>query len=362
MKKFFAFCVLTATCLCGCSNAIKADAESGDLSDNTMEGGKMQQQSPAADAETVKALSALNDKWGKVVKYNPEKVEEELNEYAAAYPEFLKVESIGKSVEGRPLLMLKMGKGKTHIFGLATIHAREYISTAMVMKDIEQMVLCHAKGTSFGSYNVRDLFDDCTYYLVPMMNPDGVVISQNGPGNRGEAFRRIPIDQASRAHGYSSWKANANGVDLNRNYPEGWKENRRSPAGPNSNEYKGPKPYSEPETNALVAALDNIKPVAVISYHTQGEILYISDPTPLDKELGKKISQITGYPRRPAGRPYGSLQDYIDDVMKVFYVCVELCPSVGPYPYPENKFFTNVWPRARYVMPLVGNVLGKGKK
>lgn len=315
-----------------------------------------------ADDAVAKQLAELNDKWRDVVKYSPSLVGEELREYAAVFPEMLSVDTIGQSVQGRPLLMARMGRGKTSVFGLASIHAREYISTVMVMKDIEQMLLCYAQGRNFGEYDVRKIFEECTYYLVPMMNPDGVVIAQDGPDQGcGTSFNDIPIDETSREYGYKSWKANAAGVDLNRNYPQGWKENKRSPEGPNSNEYKGPAPFSEPETKALVAALDKTKPVAVISYHTQGEILYISDPTPLDKELGKKISEITGYPRRPAGRPYGSLQDYIDDTMGVFYVCVELCPSVGPYPYPDAKFYTNVWPRARYVMPLVGDMLGAEK-
>lgn len=314
------------------------------------------------DDAVATRLAALNEKWRDVVKYSPDKVGEELSEYAAAFPEMLSVDTIGKSVQGRPLLMAKMGRGKTAVFGLASIHAREYISTVMVMKDIEQMLLCYAQGRNFGEYDVRKIFEECTYYLVPMMNPDGVVIAQDGPdGGCGTTFSDIPIDEASAEYGYKSWKANAAGVDLNRNYPQGWKENKRSPEGPNSNEYKGPAPYSEPETKDLVAALVKTKPVAVISYHTQGEILYISDPTPLDKELGQRISELTGYPRRPAGRPYGSLQDYVDDAMGVFYVCVELCPSVGPYPYPDSKFYSNVWPRARYVMPLVGDMLGSGK-
>lgn len=265
MKKYFTI-VSIALLLNGCNSDGKQKtaytAESGTDKAETL--------SDDCDSGLVAELASLNDKWRDRVKYDPATVGEELSDYAGACPELFSVDTIGYTVQRRPLLMARMGKGKTPVFALASIHGREYISTVMVMKDIERMLLSYASNTMFGDYNVRKILDECTYYLVPMMNPDGVVIAQSGPdGGCGTTFSDIPIDEASRQYGYSSWKANARGVDLNRNYPQGWKENKRSPAGPNSNEYKGPEPYSEPETKALVAALEKTKPVAVISYHTQ---------------------------------------------------------------------------------------------
>ena len=56
---------------------------------------------------------------------------------------------------------------------------------------------------------------------------------------------------------------NAHGVDLNRNFPKGW-----APLGsPGYWQYAGPSAASEPETQAMVALLQRVKPLITIWYH-----------------------------------------------------------------------------------------------
>lgn len=303
----------------------------------------------------------LQKKWANVTTYSPELMMEELKGYAEAYPSIISLENLGNSAEGRPITMVTMGNGPHKIFALGAIHAREYLTTTMLMKDIEKMAEAAATSTSFGEYDIRMLLDSCTYHIIPMINPDGVDISQRGVARRDAAFRNIRLYSGGGRQGYKSWKSNANGVDLNRNFSHGWANNTKSPGHPMSEEYKGPRPESEPETRILIDILDELMPEAILSYHTQGEILYISDPLAIHKRLGKEISRLTGYQRRPAGRPYGSMQDHVDKELGTFYCCVELCPHIGPYPYPESKFFDRVWSRARYVLPLTGAIIGNLK-
>jgi predicted deacylase len=55
-------------------------------------------------------------------------------------------------------------------------------------------------------------------------------------------------------------RRNAHGVDLNRNFPRQW----RRAGGPYDS---GPRPASEPETRALMAFLERLRPAAVVSFH-----------------------------------------------------------------------------------------------
>lgn len=50
------------------------------------------------------------------------------------YPEYIKTGVAGKSVEGRDLVSMSFGNGSNHVYILGSHHAREYISTAYIMK------------------------------------------------------------------------------------------------------------------------------------------------------------------------------------------------------------------------------------
>jgi len=70
------------------------------------------------------------------------------------------------------------------------------------------------------------------------------------------------------------WKANAAGVDLNRNYDARWEEYDRI-LRPSSQNYKGPAIASEPETRAMVALTESLDKIqAVLCIHSQGEVVY----------------------------------------------------------------------------------------
>jgi g-D-glutamyl-meso-diaminopimelate peptidase len=71
------------------------------------------------------------------------------------------------------------------------------------------------------------------------------------------------------------WKANANAVDLNRNFDALWSSVNTGMPRPSHKNYKGTAAESEPETRAMVELTESIPNIqAVLCIHSQGEVLY----------------------------------------------------------------------------------------
>ena len=127
---------------------------------------------------------------------------------------------VGTSVEGRPITAIRRGdpEGRA-VLVIGVIHGDEQAGLDIVER-----------------LETLPVPDGIDLYLVDSMNPDGV------------------------AHDV---RHNANGVDLNRNFPYNW-----GPiAEPGNWEYAGPSAASEPETVAMVDFIGELRPDIVIWYH-----------------------------------------------------------------------------------------------
>ena len=144
-----------------------------------------------------------------------------------------------------------------------------------------------------------------------MVNPDGVTISQDGVDEISDDNLKSRLEecyQTDLANGkgssditqyFRTWKANAEGVDLNRNFDAGW-DTYIGASGPSTECYKGTAPASEPESQAVLSVAQNYDLDCCIAYHSYGNLIYWnygSQGTVLDADqrLAQCVSDVTGY-------------------------------------------------------------------
>lgn len=128
--------------------------------------------------------------------------------------------ALGQSVRGKPLVLHVLGEGEEPVFIFAGIHGDEPTST-----DLARSLLAYLEAHP-------QLWGDRCVAVLPAANPDGL---------------------AKRT------RVNARGVDLNRNFPaKNFRASKRH----------GPKPASEPETRAIIAAMEMLQPGRIVSIHS----------------------------------------------------------------------------------------------
>ncbi len=145
-------------------------------------------------------------------------------------------QTIGYSVEGRPLEVFRFGNGERVALIITGVHGGyEWNTVALADQLIEHI------------RSAPDLIpDDKTLYILRVLNPDGYE-RDKGPDGR----------------------ANSNNVDLNRNWDANWQANWAGSACWN---YRfitaGEGPGSEPETQALMKFMLDNNVERLINYHS----------------------------------------------------------------------------------------------
>lgn len=206
----------------------------------------------------------------------------EVNEYVgkvlAAYPKWTEKRTIGTTAEGREIVALKLkypgspATGRKAVYFDALHHARE-VATPEVALDIVAELLEKACATDGEERAWLKAFD---VWVVPMVNPDG---------------------SARVWSGYPMQRKNGRNVDNNRNYAEDWGSCRGSSGNPGDEQYRGPAPLSEKENQAVIGLLDEIRPVAAITYHSFSEMVLYPPGCPGKPKdskvvaLGQRIAQ-----------------------------------------------------------------------
>jgi hypothetical protein len=204
---------------------------------------------------------------------------------------------IGYSVEGRPIEAYRYGNGEIDKLIVAGIHGGYEWNTIALASEL----------IVYLNDNEDQIPSDVTLHIVRNLNPDG----------------------EARVHGVEG-RANANNVDLNRNWPYNWVPdwNRdgcwiyRPITG---GEYEG----SEPEVQALIKYIDQIKPQAIISYHSAALGIFDGGRPPFQPsiDLAEAVASVSDYPYPPidTGCDYtGNLTDWAANTREIPSIDIEL--------------------------------------
>jgi len=209
------------------------------------------------------------------------------------------VPSGGVSVNGSPILVktyppLDQRKPLGKVLLVGGIHGDEYSSVSVVFKWMNILNEHHS-----GMFHWR---------IAPLMNPDGLLRDE-------------------------SQRMNANGVDLNRNFPspdwhartEDYWVNR---TGRNSRRYPGTAPLSEPEARWLAEEIERFEPDVIVSVHAPYGVVDYDGPRNGPYRLGRLYLELLGtYP--------GSLGRYVGVMLDKPLVTIEL-PYAGIMPSPQE--------------------------
>ena len=230
-------------------------------------------------------------------------VQSEITELAAAHPDVMTVEVIGKSFEGRDIHAVRIGPagdGRPTFLICGMHHSREWISVEVPMGLIHQLVEGYDQDAS-----IKELVDSREVWVVPVLNPDGLEYSQTE---------------------YKMWRKNRRhnpdgsyGVDLNRNWGYMWGGQGASPS-PGSDTFRGAEAFSEPELQALRDLALREQPVASLSFHSYSELVlwpwsYDYDHAPDEDVMmlhGRKMAALNGYTAEKSTDLYPSSGDFDD--------------------------------------------------
>jgi len=210
------------------------------------------------------------------------------------YPNLINVQSIGKSYEGREILLATVSLNvayanlKPALLFTGTVHAREWIGNELGIEFIDYLLKNHQNNPE-----ILTTLTHNTLYLVPCLNPDGF--------------------EYSRLH-FSFWRKNRRdngdgtfGVDLNRNFPIGYRKSTNT----SSNVYGGTHPFSEPETQAIKGFVDTHTNITIaFDYHSQGNVFFPAHKFNHESELeGTDLNTICAnmnyHIYKVTGRRYG---------------------------------------------------------
>lgn len=208
----------------------------------------------------------------------------------------LQVASCGKTLLGRDIYSLVLGKGDRNIVFVGGTHGVEWLTSLLLLKFTEKLL----SEKTIKGFEVADLLERVKLIIIPELNPDGIEIALRGASACGK-YKEMNFEISKGD--FSRWSANARGVDINHNFNADWytlreAEKKAGINAPAVGKYGGLYPESEPETAAVVKLCRNVEVSSLLTFHSQGEEIYYEygNNTP-EKSLSiaKIFSALSGY-------------------------------------------------------------------
>lgn len=276
--------------------------------------------------------------------------------------DFLEIGQIGKSMFGKTIPRLTLGKGNKSIIYIGAHHGMEWITSALLMQFVADYCEGYKNGSHIFDISEKVLFETRKIHIVPMLNPDGIDYAIHGVGESNILRDRL-IKMNNSNTDFSHWQANARGVDLNHNYSAGFQEYKiiEQQAGilsGSSGKFSGEYPESEPETRSLCRFVRFDCPDLALTLHTQGEEIYYTsgEKTAMSSlPIVKTISRLTGYKiSLPSGSAkYGGFTDWFIEEFNKPSFTLECGLGENPLPFSD---FENIYyriKRALFTAPIL---------
>ena len=228
--------------------------------------------------------------------------------YNANNSDIVKLEIIGQSVDNRNIYGLEIGYGDRVIYLDASMHAAEVASTVFLTKFINDLVYKYESGDK----DIINALNNVKMVFIPSLNPDGYEVYNFGI----ESIRNkdLWIYQNKDRVNFRTFKYNANGVDLNRNFPSQnsglYYNGKKLKSSVSLNKTVKNGRYfgnldmgSEPETQAAIYYIlkHQKNTVVYINMHSQGRVIYAGKPNLSSKfnnntvKFANWVSKYTGY-------------------------------------------------------------------
>lgn len=282
-------------------------------------------------------------------KYSYTEMANDILRLSRKYPGIVRYQVIGKSEDGRNLYEVTVGSRSAprSILVVSTLHAREYMASLLCMNQIEYYARNYQE--EIDSDKVSSILNRVCIRYIPMANPDGVTISQQGISQIRSQKLRKKLKKISKGVNTVRWKANARGVDLNDNFP--YQFQVKGKAG--SQGYSGIRAANSKEAGAIVRRIkalkgNNLK--AVVNYHAMGSIIYGSSNGARStsaaigtERMYQTARKITGYSRAGGGGKTdsgGGLREYVMCDLGLPSITLEIGRHTCPGPISE---FSRIW-------------------
>jgi g-D-glutamyl-meso-diaminopimelate peptidase len=218
----------------------------------------------------------------------------------ALYP-FLRVKTIGKSVVGRSIYALEIGRENAPaVLFCGTFLGTDEISGGVLLQFTERLLWALQENQELSGVAPTAILQNRKIVVIPFVNPDGREICARGAHCGGVDSGRVRRLSSGCTE---NWDANARGVTLTGNFNWGFsarriREKDKGVFGPVPWGYSGPFPESEPETVAISHYCQNHSLLYAVNFFKGcGRIYWRSQketPTKV-RQMAQVLSLCAGY-------------------------------------------------------------------